>query len=130
MVSHGPVKVFADSFPESEKYDKNSNLEIERVSGFKIFRKYRKANLIHEFLRKNNTRAIFFDHWKSLEIIYEDIDLLVINKPAGIIMHPGAGNYDKTIVNALIHYNKDSLSNIGKTLSIASIIVTSAPSNL
>ena len=37
-------------------------------------------------------------------IIYEDSDLLVINKPAGIIMHPGAGNYDKTIVNALINY--------------------------
>jgi 23S rRNA pseudouridine1911/1915/1917 synthase len=52
----------------------------------------------------------------KLEIIYEDEDLLVINKPAGIIMHPGAGNYDKTIVNALIHYNKDSLSTIGDEL--------------
>ena len=45
----------------------------------------------------------------KLEIIYEDNDLLVINKPAGIIMHPGAGNYDETIVNALMHYNKVSL---------------------
>ncbi len=52
----------------------------------------------------------------KLEIIHEDEDLLVINKPAGIIMHPGAGNYDKTIVNALIHYNKNSLSNIGDEL--------------
>jgi len=52
----------------------------------------------------------------KLEIIYEDEDLLVINKPAGIIMHPGAGNYDKTIVNALMHYNKDSLSTIGDEL--------------
>ncbi len=52
----------------------------------------------------------------KLEIIYEDEDLLVINKPAGIIMHPGAGNYDKTIVNALIHYNKDSLSTVGDEL--------------
>jgi len=67
LISHGPVKVFADSFPDSEKYDKNSNLEIQRVSGFKIFRKYRKANLINEFLKQNNIRAIFFDHWKSLE---------------------------------------------------------------
>jgi 23S rRNA pseudouridine1911/1915/1917 synthase len=49
----------------------------------------------------------------KLDIIYEDEDLLVINKPAGIIMHPGAGNHDKTIVNALMHYNKDSLSTIG-----------------
>ena len=52
----------------------------------------------------------------KLEIIYEDKDLLVIDKPAGIIMHPGAGNYDKTIVNALIHYNKQSLSTIGNEL--------------
>ncbi len=52
----------------------------------------------------------------KLEIIYEDDDLLVINKPAGIIMHPGAGNYDKTLVNALINYNKNSLSNIGDEL--------------
>ena len=52
----------------------------------------------------------------KLKIVYEDEDLLVIDKPAGIIMHPGAGNYDETIVNALIHYNKDSLSNIGDEL--------------
>ena len=52
----------------------------------------------------------------KLKIIYEDDDLLVIDKPAGIIMHPGAGNYDETIVNALIHYNKDSLSTIGDEL--------------
>jgi|TARA_B100001142_G_scaffold94262_1_gene96061 23S rRNA pseudouridine1911/1915/1917 synthase len=52
----------------------------------------------------------------KLEIIYEDEDLLIINKPAGIIMHPGAGNYDKTIVNALMNYNKDNLSTIGDEL--------------
>ena len=52
----------------------------------------------------------------KLEIIHEDEDLMVINKPAGIIMHPGAGNYDQTIVNALMHYDKNSLSNIGDKL--------------
>jgi len=52
----------------------------------------------------------------KLEIEYEDEDLMVINKPAGIVMHPGAGNYDKTIVNALIDYNKNSLSSIGDEL--------------
>ena len=52
----------------------------------------------------------------KLNIIYEDDDLLVINKPAGIIMHPGAGNYDNTIVNALMHYCKGNLSNIGDEL--------------
>ena len=51
-----------------------------------------------------------------LEIIYEDDDLLVINKPSGIVMHPGAGNFDKTLVNALINYNGNKLSNIGDEL--------------
>ena len=52
----------------------------------------------------------------KLDIIYEDEDLIVINKPAGIVMHPGAGNFDKTIVNALMDYDKESLSNIGDEL--------------
>jgi len=51
----------------------------------------------------------------KLDIVYEDDDLIIINKSAGISMHPGAGNYDNTIVNALINYNKN-LSNIGDEL--------------
>jgi len=52
----------------------------------------------------------------KLDIVYEDNDLMVINKPAGIVMHPGAGNYDNTIVNALINHDKKSLSSIGDEL--------------
>ena len=52
----------------------------------------------------------------ELDIIHEDKDLIIINKPAGIIMHPGAGNHDETIVNALVAYNKDNLSSIGDEL--------------
>tara|TARA_B100000287_G_C20505428_1_gene730885 strand:- start:33 stop:1010 length:978 start_codon:yes stop_codon:yes gene_type:complete len=52
----------------------------------------------------------------NLDIIYQDNDLIVINKPAGISMHPGPGNYDNTIVNALINYNNIKLSSIGDEL--------------
>ena len=52
----------------------------------------------------------------KLDIIFEDEDLIVLNKPSGIVIHPGAGNFDNTIVNALMYYNKDSLSNIGDEL--------------
>ena len=52
----------------------------------------------------------------KLDIVYEDEDLIIINKPAGIVMHPGAGNFDNTIVNALMNYDKNSLSNIGDEL--------------
>ena len=52
----------------------------------------------------------------KLDIIYEDDCLLIINKPAGIVIHPGAGNYDKTVVNALMNYCGGNLSNIGDEL--------------
>ena len=48
-----------------------------------------------------------------LEILYEDDDLLVVNKPAGLVVHPGAGNPRGTLVNALLAHCKDSLSGIG-----------------
>ena len=49
----------------------------------------------------------------ALEILHEDDDLVVINKPAGLVVHPGAGNWTGTLVNALIHHCGDSLSGIG-----------------
>ncbi len=52
----------------------------------------------------------------KLDIVFEDENILVINKPAGISMHPGAGDYDKTLVNALINYDKKNLSSIGDEL--------------
>ena len=52
----------------------------------------------------------------KLDIIYEDKDLIVLNKPSGISMHPGAGDYDKTLVNALINYDSKNLSSIGDKL--------------
>ncbi len=73
LLNHGPVKVFADNAKNAEGYDQNSKLNIERVSGFKIFRKYRKANIVKEFLESNTVRAIFFDHWKSIENINKEV---------------------------------------------------------
>jgi len=48
-----------------------------------------------------------------LDIVYEDDDVLVINKNAGMVVHPAAGNYDGTLVNAILYHCKDSLSGIG-----------------
>ena len=47
-----------------------------------------------------------------LDIVYEDEHLLVVNKPKGMVVHPAAGNYNGTLVNALIHHCGDSLSGI------------------
>ena len=48
----------------------------------------------------------------KLDIVHEDNDVLIINKPAGMVVHPGAGNYKETLVNALIYKYKNKLSDI------------------
>ena len=48
----------------------------------------------------------------KLNIVYEDKDILIVNKPAGMVVHPGAGNHNDTLVNALIYKYKKKLSNI------------------
>ncbi len=48
-----------------------------------------------------------------LDIIYEDEDVIVINKPSGMVVHPAPGNYSGTLVNALLYHCRDSLSGIG-----------------
>lgn len=51
-----------------------------------------------------------------LDIVYEDADIIVINKPSGMIVHPATGIYTGTLVNALLYHCKDSLSGIGGVL--------------
>tara|TARA_Y100000768_G_scaffold384057_1_gene367365 strand:+ start:1720 stop:2700 length:981 start_codon:yes stop_codon:yes gene_type:complete len=52
----------------------------------------------------------------KLDIVYEDNDILVINKPKGMVVHPGAGNYENTLVNALLFKFKKKLSNVNGPL--------------
>ena len=48
----------------------------------------------------------------KLDVIYEDKDILVINKPKGLVVHPGVGNYENTLVNALLYKYKTNLSDL------------------
>jgi 23S rRNA pseudouridine1911/1915/1917 synthase len=52
----------------------------------------------------------------SLSILYDDTDIIVINKSPGVVVHPGAGNYDKTIVNGLLYKYQKNLSSVGGKL--------------
>ena len=52
----------------------------------------------------------------SLDILYDDNDIIIINKPSGVVVHPGAGNYENTIVNGLLYKYQDELSSIGGKL--------------
>lgn len=51
-----------------------------------------------------------------LEVVYEDADVIVINKPKGMVVHPAAGHWSGTLVNALLHHCGDSLSGINGVL--------------
>ena len=104
LLNHGPVKVFADQITDSKNYDQNSKVKIERVAGFKIFRKYRKANLVKEFIVSNQVRACFFDHWKSIE----NIDYGTLKKTKSFclihskeINHPLGSSLNNRVLKAL-----------------------------
>ncbi len=104
LLNHGPVKVFAENYDGFEEYDQNSKLDIERISGFKLFRKYRKANRINEFIETNEIRAAFFDHWKSIE----NIETSTIKKTKSFclihskeINHPVGSSLNKRVIKSL-----------------------------
>ena len=63
------IKVFADYYENYQTFDNQVSFSIERVGGIKLLRKYRKAQLINEFIKKNKIEGIIADHWKSLELI-------------------------------------------------------------
>ena len=63
------VKVFADFQENNTFFDEHVSFSIERIGGIKLLRKYRKAQLINEFIKEHNVKGIIGDHWKSLELI-------------------------------------------------------------
>ena len=64
------IKVFADYHENHEEFDKSVSFSIERVSGMKLIRKYRKSYMINDYLDQNNkVECVIADHWKSLELI-------------------------------------------------------------
>ena len=82
------IKVFADYHENHKTYDEKVSFSIERVGGIKLFRKYRKAQLINEFIKKNKTDGIIADHWKSLELIKT-------NKKKICLIHSKEINHEK-----------------------------------
>ncbi len=70
LLNYGPVKIFAEKHKNSDAHDKEFKYDITRVSGIKLFRKFRKANLVNNYLKENRSiKALIGDHWKSLEYI-------------------------------------------------------------
>ena len=69
LSKHFMIKVFADYIEGHKEFDEQASFSIERIGGIKLLRKYRKAQLINEYIRENKVEGIIADHWKSLELI-------------------------------------------------------------
>ena len=83
------------------------------VNGKKVKASYKPSlkdiiQINNEFVQVTNVSVTKM----PLNIVYEDKYLMVINKPSGLVVHPGNGNFDNTLVNGLMYYTKN-LSNIG-----------------
>lgn len=92
MLLDNKILVNGQSKKPSYKVEENDEISIEEI-------KLQNVNLKPEDI--------------PIEILYEDKDIIVVNKPKGLVVHPGNGNPDGTLVNAIMNICKDSLSGIG-----------------
>ena len=99
------IKVFADYIEGHKTFDKQVSFSIERVGGIKLLRKYRKAQLISEFIKENKIEGIIADHWKSLELIKTSKKkyCLIHSKE---INHKKTSNINKRLVSVLNNVEK------------------------
>ena len=89
IAKYNLTKVFADYEENHNKVDESVSFSIERIKGAKLIRKYRKAYLVNEFIKKNKKiECIIADHWKSLELIKS-------NKKKICLIHSKEINHDK-----------------------------------
>ena len=99
------IKVFADYIDGHKEFDEQSSFSIERVGGIKLLRKYRKAQLINEYIKQNKIDAIIADHWKSLELIKSNKKkyCLIHSKE---INHPKGSNQNERVISVLNNVEK------------------------
>ncbi len=115
------VDVFLSKYEKKISRTKIKNL-IEKgylkINNLKVLVPSKKINIKDKIkLKVPELKKLEIKPYKyKLDIIYEDNDVMVINKPAGLVVHPGAGNFDNTLVNALINYDKKNLSSINGEL--------------
>ncbi len=123
-----------DNHSAESRIDKFLQIRFKNVSRTRLQNLIRDGNVqlnnktINETskkLKENDNIKVYFPEPKEthikpykmdLDILYEDDDIIIINKSTGIVVHPGAGNYEKTLVNALLFKYKNKLSGIGGKL--------------
>lgn len=91
LISEDKIKVNGKSIKASYKVKENDVIEIEEVE-------VKDAEILPENI--------------PLDIVYEDEDIVIVNKPKGMVVHPGNGNYSGTMVNSLMYSHRGKLSGI------------------
>ena len=98
-----------------KKIIESKNVKINKKTNSSSSKKVKlNDEIVIEFLIKNSDKLL--PNKIKLDIRFEDKDILIINKPKGMVVHPGAGNYENTLANALVYKYKNKLSNINGEL--------------
>ena len=119
---------------DGNRIDKFLQSQLTNVSRTKLQNLIREGcvkinnNTIYENSKKTKTtdkikinfpepkKTLLKPYKMKLDILYDDNDIIIINKPAGMVVHPGVGNYDYTLVNGLLFHYHNKLSSIGGKL--------------
>jgi len=117
----GPENVRIDVFlaaklPELTRSGAQKLIErgLVRLGGAPVRKNHKTApGEIYEVTLPEPVKTAAVSQEIPLEIVYEDDDVIVVNKPRGMVVHPAPGHYEGTLVNALLHHCGDSLSGIG-----------------
>lgn len=129
MSSEKVIELIADSFEAEERIDSFLSAHFEDMSRTFLQKLIKDGKVVVNGknvkpsykVDENDLIVISIDEIKipeilaediPLDIVYEDDDLLVVNKPKGMVVHPSHGHYSGTLVNALMYHCKDSLSGI------------------
>ena len=101
LAKHYMIKVFADFHNDQKLHDAKTSFSIERIKSVKLLRKYRKANLINQYINENkNINGIIADHWKSLELInFNKKKICLIHSKE--INHKAGTNLNKRVLKVL-----------------------------
>ncbi len=99
----------------SKKIIKSNNVSVNQKKINLTSKKIKFNDKIEVNFTLKNSKKILPNKIK-LDIFFEDEDLLVVNKPKGMVVHPGANNYENTLANALVYKYKNKLSNVNGEL--------------
>lgn len=108
-------KYLADQYPNLSRSFIQKTLKSGevKVNGIAIKANYKlRSGDIVDFTMNEPVEPDILAEDIPLDIIYEDSDILIVNKPKGMVVHPAAGHYTGTLVNAVMHHCRDSLSGI------------------